>query len=275
MLFEILKIGAIVAIGLPVFLYFYQEKMLFFPTPPVGGVQRPARGEVEEVRLATADGVQLNGWFVRSDADHGSGGVPLVIYFGGNAEDLSWLVGIADRFGGHSLLLVNYRGYGGSGGRPGESALFADALLAYDYAIQHWGLDRSRIVAMGRSLGSGVAVHLAARRPLAGVILVSPYDSVRSVAQSIYQWLPVGLLLKHPFDSLSRAGNLNVPLLCLVAGNDGVIPRAHSKRLFDAWGSTDKRWAEVRGADHDGVSGEPVYWDEIASFLRRVSGYKR
>src|SRR3989304_394312 len=71
------------------------------------------------------------------------------------------------------------------------------------------------IVAMGRSLGSGVAVHLAAHRQLAGVILVSPYDSVRALAQSIYPWLPVGLLLKHPFDSMSRAGDLAVALLCV------------------------------------------------------------
>jgi pimeloyl-ACP methyl ester carboxylesterase len=214
-----------------------------------------------------ADGVPLSGWFISSSPER----APLLIYFGGNAEDVSWLVGMADRFAGHSLLLVNYRGYGGSGGRPGESALFADALLAYDYAKQRGDVDASRIVAMGRSLGSGVAVHLAAHRPLAGMILVSPYDSVRALAQSIYPWLPVRLLLRHPFDSLSRAGALAVPLLCLVAGNDGVIPPAHSRRLFDAWGGRDKRWVEVPGAGHDEVSGEPVYWDEIASFLGRFS----
>ena len=132
-------------------------------------------------------------------------------------------------------------------------------------------MDASRIVAMGRSLGSGVAVHLAAHRELAGVILVSPYDSVRALAQSIYPWLPVGLLLKHPFDSMSRAGSLAAPLLCLVAENDNVIPPAHSRRLFDAWGGGDKRWLEVRGAGHDDISGDLRYWDEIASFLGRFS----
>jgi uncharacterized protein len=265
MVIELLKIGAAVAVGLSVFLYFYQEKMLFYPTPPVSGVPKPARGEVEDVQLVAVDGVQLSGWFVRST----DGRAPLLIYFGGNAEDVSWLVGIADRFAGHSLLLLNYRGYGGSGGRPGESALFADALLAYDYAKQRRDVDASRILAMGRSLGTGVAVHLAANRPLAGVILVSPYDSVRALAQSIYPWLPVALLLRHPFDSLSRASSLAVPLLCVVAGNDSVIPPAHSRRLYDAWGGADKRWVEVRGAGHDDVAEQPAYWDEIASFLGR------
>ena len=275
MVLEILKIGAAVAVGLPVFLYFFQEKMLFFPTPPASSVHRPARGEVEDVRLVAPDGVQLSGWLVRSGVDHGIEGAPLLIYFGGNAEEVSWLVGVADRFAGHSLLLLNYRGYGGSGGWPGESALFADALLAYDYARQRRDVDSSRILAMGRSLGSGVAVYLAAQRQLAGVILVSPYDSVRSLAQSIYPWLPVGLLLKHPFDSLSRAGGLAAPLLCVVAGDDSVIPQAHSRRLFDAWGGRDKRWIEVRGAGHDDVSGEPRYWEEIALFLGRFSRPER
>jgi len=275
MVLEILKIGAAVAVGLPVFLYFFQEKMLFYPTPPVSSVPRPASGEVEEVLLVAPDGVQLSGWYVSSGVDHGSGGAPLLIYFGGNAEEVSWLVGIADRFAGHSLLLLNYRGYGGSGGRPGESALFADALLGYDYARQRGDVDASRILVMGRSLGSGVAVHLAAQRQLAGVILVSPYDSVRALAQSIYPWLPVGLLLKHPFDSLARAGAVSAPLLCLVAGNDAVIPPSHSRRLFEAWGGSDKRWIEVRDAGHDDVSGEPRYWEEIASFLGRFSRRER
>jgi len=275
MVLEILKFSAAVAVGLPVFLYFFQEKMLFHPTPPVSSVPRPARGEVEDVRLVAPDGVQLSGWFVRSSVDHGIEGAPLLIYFGGNAEEVSWLVGIADRFAGHSLLLLNYRGYGGSGGRPGESALFADALLGYDYARQRRDVDASRILVMGRSLGSGVAVHLAAQRQLAGVILVSPYDSVRALAQSIYPWLPVGLMLKHPFDSLSRAGGVAAPLLCVVAGNDGVIPPAHSRRLFDAWGGRDKRWIEVRDAGHDNVSDELRYWEEIASFLGRFSRRER
>lgn len=267
MLLEILKIGAAVAVGLTAFLYFYQDKMLFYPTPPPNSVPRPARGEVEDLHIVAADGVQLSGWFVRNKPER----APVLIYFGGNAEDVSWLVGVSDRFAGHSLLLLNYRGYGGSDGHPGESALFADALLAYDYAKQRDDVDASRIVVMGRSLGSGVAVHLAAHRPLAGVVLVSPYDSVRALAQSIYPWLPVGLLLRHPFDSLSRAGGLATPLLCVIAGSDGVIPPAHSRRLFDAWGGPDKRWVEVRGADHDDVAGEPAYWDEIASFIGRIS----
>ena len=122
---------------------------------------------------------------------------------------------------------------------------------------------------MGRSLGSGVAVYLAAQRPVAGVILVSPYDSVESVARSVYPFLPIGLMLKHRFDSLSRVPGIKAPLLCLVASDDRVIPRPHSERLYAAWGGA-KHWREFRRADHDSLSGEPDYWRAIAAFLAHL-----
>jgi pimeloyl-ACP methyl ester carboxylesterase len=272
MLIEILKIAGAVAIGLPVFLYFFQDRMLFYPTPraALSATPRPPRGTLETVTLTAPDGITLSGWFVSSGGP-ALAPAPLAIYFGGNAEDVSWLIGMNDRLAGYSLLLLEYRGYGGSGGKPGESALFRDALLAYDYASRRRDVDATRIVAFGRSLGSGVAVQLAAQRPVSGVILISPYDSVRAVAQKIYPWLPVSLLLKHPFDSLSRAGAIGAPLLCVAAGRDSVIPVAHSRRLFDAWGGSDRRWVEIAGADHDDVAGEPAYWQEIAAFLARLA----
>ena len=267
MVLELLGIGAAAVVVLCAFLYFHQERMLFYPTAPPASVASPANGAVETLRLVTPQGLGLTGWFVTS----GARSAPLVLYFGGNAEDVSGVIGVADRFAGASLLLLNYRGYGGSDGVPGESALFEDALFAFDYAARRGDVDPRRIVAIGRSLGSGVAVYLAANRPVAGVVLVSPYDSVRALAQAAYPWLPVRLLLKHPFDSLARAPTLRAPLLCLVAERDGVIPPAHSRRLFDAWGSVQKRWVELRGADHDSVDADPRYWEEIALMLAGIA----
>lgn len=264
MLLEILKIGAAVAVGLPLFLYLFQDRMLFYPPGAPTVLPRPARAAVEELTQVAAGGDRIVAWLV-----HGAERAPLVIYFGGNAEDVSWLIGMDENFAGYALLLVNYRGYGPSRGRPSEAALFADALAWYDAAVQRSDVDPRRIVVMGRSLGSGVAVHLAANRTVAGVILVSPLDSVKSLAQAIYPFLPVGLLLKHPFDSLSQAGAMRAPLLCLVAENDRVIPQAHSRRLFDAWGAAEKSWLVLRG-DHDSVSGEVQYWRAIAEFLARL-----
>jgi len=207
--------------------------------------------------------VQLRGWLVRAQPNPDP--APILIYFGGNAEEVSWLISTADKYAGWSLLAVNYRGYGASEGKPGEAELFRDALQLYDFAAKRAA--GGRVAVMGRSLGSGVAVHLAANRPAAGVILVSPYDSVVSVAQGVYPFLPVNLMLRHRFDSLGRAAAIKAPLLCLVASDDRVIPRAHSERLYAAWGGP-RAWREIRPADHDSIAGEADYWQAVDAFLR-------
>jgi len=252
-----------VAIGVPLFMWFFQERMLFFPRPLDS---RPApRANIEEVSIAAADGVKLRGWLVKGDGAP----APLVIYFGGNAEEVSWLAGVADQFAGWSLLLVNFRGYGESEGKPGEKELLEDGIAIHDYAKRRPDVNSERIVAMGRSLGSGVAVHLAAERPLKGVILVSPYDSIVAVAQRHYPFLPVSLMLRHRFDSLARAPQIEAPLLCLVATEDRIIPTAHSRTLFEAWRGA-KTWREVPSSDHDSIAGEPEYWRSIADFLKAL-----
>ncbi|MBK5105654.1 MAG: alpha/beta hydrolase [Burkholderiales bacterium] len=258
-----LKLAGCVALGFPVLIYLFQERLIFFPQPLTQDpVQAFPGTAIEEVGLVADDRVKLRGWLVHATATQAP--APVLIYFGGNGEEVSWLAATADKYAGWSLLLVNYRGYGDSEGKPGEAELFSDALQIYDYAARH--ALGGRVAVMGRSLGSGVAVYLASRRPVAGVILVSPYDSVESVAKGIYPYLPIGLMLRHRFDSLSRAPQIEAPLLCLVASDDRVIPRPHSERLYAAWVGR-KQWREIRPADHDSLAGEPAYWRAIAEFL--------
>ena len=249
--------------ALPATMFAFQDRLIFFPQPILGPEPR-ARPGLEPVELAAADGARLRGWLVRAEPSPAP--APLVIYFGGNAEEVSWLIDAAPRLGGWSLLLVNYRGYGRSDGAPGQTALFADALALHDWARARADVARDRVVAMGRSLGSGVAVHLAAERPLTGVVLVTPFDSLTAVAQRHYPWLPVRWLLRHPFDSLARAPGIRAPLLCVAAGRDRVIPPAHAARLREAWAGPT-RWLELPLADHDSVSAEPADWSAIAQFL--------
>ncbi len=265
-LLDWLKLAGCVALGFPVLIYFLQERLIFFPQPLTGDPLKDNPGAaIEEVNLIASDQVRLHGWLVKAAAAQTP--APVLIYFGGNAEEVSWLASTAGHYAGWSLLMLNYRGYGRSEGKPGEAQLFADALQIYDYAARRAGA--GRVAVMGRSLGSGVAVYLAAQRPVAGVILVSPYDSVESVAQGIYPFLPISLMLKHRFDSLSRAPQIKAPLLCLVASGDRVIPRPHSARLYAAWGGP-RQWLEIRQADHDSVAGEPDYWRAIAAFLTKL-----
>jgi uncharacterized protein len=263
-LLDWLKLAGCVALGFPVLIYFLQERLIFFPQPVAEDPLKADTGAaIEEVSLTASDQVRLHGWLVKATPVHTP--APVLIYFGGNAEEVSWLASTAGRYAGWSLLLINYRGYGRSEGKPGEAELFADALQIYDYAAKRAAA--GRVAVMGRSLGSGVAAYLAAQRPVAGVILVSPYDSVESVAQGIYPFLPISLMLKHRFDSLARAPGIKAPLLCLVASHDRVIPRRHSERLYAAWGGP-RQWREIRPADHDSLAGEPDYWEAIAAFLR-------
>ncbi|MFI5294625.1 MAG: alpha/beta hydrolase [Thermodesulfovibrionales bacterium] len=251
------------------FLYVRQDKMIFFPQ---GISQRELSGihsrykNVEDISLKAGDGVTIRGWMVK---DSRAGKSPLIIYFGGNAEEVSYLIGESDKFRGWSLALMNYRGYGLSEGRPGERALFDDAITIYDYFSDRGDVNRGRIIVMGRSLGTGVAVYVAQNRAVEGVILVTPYDSLTSVAREKFPFLPISFLLKHTFDSVSRAPSIAAPLLALAAKDDTIIPPEHAKRLVEKW--TGPRTLEVlEGVDHNSVDSNPLYWETIRTFLSRM-----
>jgi pimeloyl-ACP methyl ester carboxylesterase len=254
---------ALVIVGFPLLMYFMQDRLLFFPQPldPARRAEVKARHPgVDELVLET-EGRRLQAWHVKS-----APGRPLVIYFGGNAEEVSWMIAEArERTPGLGWLLVNYPGYGGSGGAPSEAAISADALRWYDYATRD--LNAKEIVAFGRSLGSGAAVYLASQRPLKAVLLVTPYDSLVDVAKHHYPYLPVRLMLKHPFDSIERAPKLQVPLLCVAASRDEVIPAVHARRLYEAWGGP-KRWLLLEEAGHNTTDSHPLFWQNVGEFLR-------
>ncbi|MSQ54667.1 MAG: alpha/beta hydrolase [Betaproteobacteria bacterium] len=268
LLFSLGKIALGVVVGLPLVMFFFQDRLIFFPRS-----LEPARREmllrrapaVEEISLQATDGTKLHGWLAKPAA---SGRFPLVIYFGGNAEETSWIIDDPDRPKGWAWLAMSYRGYGLSEGSPGESALVADARLAYDIAAARPDVDPARIVAYGRSLGSGVAVQLAAARKVAGVILVTPYDSLVSVARHHYPYLPVSFMLRHRFDSMLYAPALDVPLLAIAGERDNIVPPAHAKRLADAW-KGPKRYVELRGADHNDIAGHPDFWRLKREFLEK------
>lgn len=267
---SLLRIAVLAYLGFLLLLWLMQERLLFYPQP-VGAetlrVLRERVPEVQELALTAGDGARLHGW-LRHVGDERP--APLLIYFGGNAEEVSSQIIDAERYAPFSVAAFNYRGYGSSEGSPGQDALFADALDVYDSLAAREDIDATRIVALGRSLGSGVAVHLAAERELAGVVLISPYDSVLAVAQRLYPLVPVSWLLRHPFDSLAQAPRLTLPALVLATPHDRTIPVSHSERLHAAWGGP-ARWVTVDGAGHADIDSGNGYWQAVTAFLEPLA----
>jgi pimeloyl-ACP methyl ester carboxylesterase len=261
-LLSLLAVAAGVAIGFPLLVFLMQDRLIFYPQP-LAEEARAAIAKrftsIDDVFLQAADGTRLHAWHARAP-----GAASLVMYFGGNAEEVSWMLeDAARRAAGASWLLVDYRGYGSSGGSPSEKALVEDALRWYDQISPQY----KNIYAFGRSLGSGVAVQLAAQRPIAGVILVAPFDSLVEVGKRYYPFLPVRWMLKHRFDSAAAAPKIAAPLLCIVATRDEIIPAAHSRRLYDAWGGP-KHWVGLEGAGHNSTDNSANYWTSIVAFLK-------
>jgi pimeloyl-ACP methyl ester carboxylesterase len=250
----------VVALAFPALMYVLQERLIFFPQP-LAERERAAIARqfpsAREVFIESADGKKLHAWH--------QAGAPLVLYFGGNAEDVSWMLeDAARRVPGAGWLLVSYRGYGGSEGAPSEASIKADALRWYDYAARE--LKPKEIAVFGRSLGSGAAVFLASQRSISKVVLVTPFDSLVEVAKRHYPFLPVNLMLRHRFDSIGQASAIKAPLLCIAAARDEIIPSAHARKLYDAWGG-EKRWVELEGAGHNSTDGAPLFWQSIVAFL--------
>lgn len=232
-------------------LYSRQRGMLYFPTPEVKSTEA-------QFFYLNNKGVRLKVWQVDGAADRA------LIYFGGNAEDVALNLEQFKRlFPGYSLFLMNYRGYGGSSSRPTESGLNSDALALFDHVHKSY----SDISVMGRSLGSGVATFLAIEREVRRLVLVTPYDSMVHLASIYYPFVPVSLLLKDRYDSLSRAPHLQSDILAVIAEHDEVIPRRSSDPLVASLPPEKTQVHVVRGAGHNSIGSFPDYEMVVQSFL--------
>ncbi len=224
----IAAIAFVLYVALAATVYFTQRSLMYFPdtahvTPVDAGLP-----EAVEVPLTTADGTQIHVWHVAPRDNK-----PVIIYFHGNGGSLP---GRVDRFrrlikDGIGLVGVEYRGYGGSGGTPTEQGLIADAEAAYAFAVSHYPVQQ--IVVWGGSLGSGVAVALAAEKPIGRLILEAPFTSTAAVGARRYWYLPVRFLMKDQFHSDERIGKVTAPLLILHGVLDRTVPYSMGERMFE------------------------------------------
>jgi len=263
---------ALVLAGL-VLLWLGQRRLIYMrvapPVPPIATLWPSAA----EVSLETEDGIRLRGWFLPPEV---GAGTTAVLVFNGNAgtrEDRLPL-GAALARRGLAVLLFDYRGYGGNPGTPTEAGLILDARAARATLASVAGVAADRIVYFGESLGSGVAVALAAEHPPAALVLRSPFTSLVDVARVHYPFLPVRLLLRDRFHSDRHIGRVRSPLLVIAGERDSVIPYTQSRRLFEMAPQDTKRFVSVPGADHNDprlAQGDAMV-DAVVKFLSEQVG---
>jgi pimeloyl-ACP methyl ester carboxylesterase len=251
-----------------ILLYAMQDDMVFYRVGNDAALRK--QWQAKRVEIPAGD-VAIEGWW----AENANAGNVTLLYFGGNAEDVLYMAEGAGRFNAR-VLLTNYRGYGATPGRPSEQALLKDSLAVYDYAVTQASVSADNIIVMGRSLGSGVAAHIAANRPVRGAVLITPYDSMASVAQAHYRYFPVRLLLKHQFASDKLAAKITQPVLILAAERDGVVPPVHAQRLFAAWAGP-KQMHVLENVGHNDIEHHEQYYPLINGFLEKqpVASAKR
>jgi hypothetical protein len=257
-----------------VFIYFFQDTVAnqtssFFQPKSISveAAQALETPDISEIALTSPDGTHLRGWLVQNAS---GAKAPLVIYFGGSGSESSELIPLARNLDGWSVALINYRGFGLSEGTSSHSRALADGLFIYDSLTARADLDSSHVVAMGYSLGTGVAVHLSEHRTVAGTILVSPYDhwSLIGLKQTPL-FAPLEGIMKPYFNSIASASAIKDPLLCLIGSEDAFVPASLSLNLVKSWGSETKV-ISYQGEDHSLLFHSNNSWTDIQDFLEKI-----
>jgi uncharacterized protein len=188
---------------------------------------------------------------------HPHPGPAAVIYFGGNAEDVSENVpNLVDTFPDTAIYALHYPGYGGSTGTPSQQAIFADSLVLFDRVKA----EHPNIIVVGRSLGSGVAVWIASQRSISHLVLITPFDSLADPASAQYRFLPVRWLLRDKFESWRYAPQVIAPTRIIVAGDDELVPRSSSDRLRGRFREGLVSYVVIPGVGHNTIQDSPSYW---------------
>lgn len=235
-------------------LYFMQRQLIYMPTPTVN------YSSANRIIVESA-GERIKVWEINSGKRHA------IIYFGGNAEEVGAnITDFKNYLSDYTVFLVNYRGYSGSSGTPTEEDIYVDALKVYEFIKQQF----STVSIIGRSLGGGVATYLAVNRDIDNLVLVSPFDSIESIAQDIYPLYPISMMLKDKYDSYSRAHLIKAKTLVIVAENDEIIPRKNADRLIKGLSESNTIIKIISGATHNTIDNDGEYLQSLSKFFGRV-----
>lgn len=260
------RVLLIAYVGVALLIYALQRRLQYFPdTERVSPASEGLSG-VEEIVLDMADGHRIIAWWAPPPKGTRK---PVVLYFHGNGGNISYRAARASLMqrAGMGVLMMTYPGFGGSTGRPTETRIMSDARVAYAWLDQHGA--KGRIAVFGESLGSGVAVQLAASVPVLAVVLDSPFSSAVDVAAHHYPYLPVRWLMWDRFESMAHIGKVRAPLLIVHGDQDPVVPHALGRKLFEA-ANEPKQFVTLPGGGHT----EPLAngaWKAVRPFLESLT----
>jgi len=261
----VLLVAVAAYVGAAAYMYLQQRSFQYLParagTPP----QALGLTGVTEERVRTPDGETIVMWYAPAPP-----GAPTVLFYHGNAGEISER---HERFAylqsqGLGVLFVSYRGYGASTGSISEQGIITDALTAYDF-LRGKGVAPDQIMLLGESLGTGVAIQVAAQKPVAAVALEAPYTATVDIASEIYWWLPVHLLMKDQFRSRDYIAKVTAPLLIQHGDADHIVPFAQGQALF-AMANEPKQMVVIPGGTHDIILDRQV-WAREVEFFRAVA----
>lgn len=237
------------AIG--IYLYIKQKNFLYFPTKAV------VHGH-ETIQFHN-DGESINVIVLNP------GQQKALLYFGGNAETVAWGAAVfEEKLPKYTTYMLEYRGYGESSGEPSEEGLFSDALYVFDHIKQK----HDSISLFGRSLGTGLASFVAAKRDVDKMVLITPFDSIENLAQKRFPIYPMSLLLKDKYDSISYVPDIKADTIVLIASEDTVIPTKHAYALVKDFPETQIKTVTIEGSGHNDIAYTKEYHKALEEFLK-------
>lgn len=266
MIWSIVGIIAVFYLGLSLLLFLFQSRFIYFPLKHIEATPATIGLTYETVQFEADDGVKLSGWFIPAE-----GANRVVLFFHGNAGNISHRlesIGLFHRLG-LSIFIIDYRGYGQSGGSPSENGTYYDAKAAWRYLTEEREIEPEHIIIFGRSLGGAVATWLAHHHPPKALIIESTFTSVPDMGARQYPFLPIKLLARIQYNSLERMSLINVPILIVHSPDDEIIPYSHGQQLFQA-ANEPKAFLQLSGGHNEGfiISGQH-YEEGLKSFIER------
>ncbi|VUZ85715.1 Alpha/beta hydrolase family protein [Candidatus Methylomirabilis lanthanidiphila] len=246
-----------------------ENRFIFFPDKRIEATPRDRGLAYEEIYFTTSDGIRLHGWWIP-----GTGSSLTILWFHGNGGNISHrLDNITLRHDllGTNIFIFDYRGYGRSEGEASEEGTYHDGDAAIGYLRGRRDVDPTKIVFLGESLGSAVAVEMATRHDCVALILESPFLSIAEMAKASFPLLPIGSLLQTKYDTLAKIGRIRAPLLIVHGENDEIVPFRHGRRLFEA-ASEPKEFYGIPRARHNDLYliGGPAYLETLNRFFAKA-----